>query len=79
MKEEFMGRIRQFTDCASVDMDMLFKKDLFFDSLTFTKLIIDLEDFFGVEFDDDTYIVDDDIKLMDLFNILTTKMGVYND
>ena len=76
MEEQFLSRIEQFTDCSKIHMDMLFKKDLFFDSLTFTKLIIDLEEYFGMEFDDDTYIVGDDIKLVDLFNIMSIKLGV---
>lgn len=76
MEEKFLSRIEQFTDCSKIRMDMMFKKDLFFDSLTFTKLIIDLEEYFGMEFDDDTYIVGDDIKLIDLFNIMSIKLGV---
>lgn len=76
MEEQFIARIKQFTDCSIINMNMSFKKDLFFDSLTFTKLIIDLEENFDMEFDDDMYIVGDDIRLIDLFNIMSFKLGV---
>lgn len=76
MKETFIKRIQKYTDLPNLRMDMSFKKDLLLDSLTFTMLIIDLEEYYDIEFDDDTYIGDDDVKLQDVYDLLTTKMGV---
>ena len=76
MKELFIERIKLRTNFKEIDMDMSFKKDLLFDSLTFTKLIVDLEEVFNMEFEDDTYIVDDDVKVIDLYNILSTKVEI---
>ena len=76
MKELFIERVKLCAKCDEVDMDMSFKKDLLLDSLTFTKLIVDLEEAFNLEFDDDAYIVDEDVKVADLYNVLMAKMGV---
>lgn len=75
MEERYIERVGQFTDCTAISMDMSFKRDLLMDSLSFTKMIIDLEDFFGMEFEDDTYLIGDDIRLRDLFSILQDKIG----
>lgn len=76
MKETFIKRIRKYTDLPNLRMDMSFKKDLFLDSLTFTKLIIEFEEYYHIEFDDDTYIGDGDFKLQDLYDLLSAKVGV---
>lgn len=76
MQDFFMEIVKQYTECPVISMDMSIKKDLFMDSLTFTKLIIELEEYYGIEFDDDSFIIGDDIKLYQLFSALTGKLGV---
>ena len=48
-------------------MDMGIKSDLLMDSLVFAKLIIKLEEAFDIEFGDDDYIMDEDVKLRDIY------------
>lgn len=75
MERKFMDRVIKYSRIDKIDMNMKFKDDLLYDSLKFTKLIVELEEEFDIEFDDDTYIVNENIRLVDVFKMLELKVG----
>ena len=67
MEEVFIREVEKLSKLSPVTMDMGIKSDLLMDSLVFTKLIIKLEEAFDIEFGDDDYIMDEDVKLRDIY------------
>ena len=74
MEKRFLEKVSEYAGKKDINMQMSFKEDLLFDSLRFTKMIVDLEESFNIEFDDDIYIVENDIKLIDIFKIVKEKV-----
>lgn len=59
----------------SIDTETLLFADLSFDSLSYIALLVDIENGFKIEIDEDEFTGHEDIKVKDLLNLIIKSNG----